>query len=87
VSVDELKKHAFEATTVQFEELGLTKVLGPEESRRRALEAAGFVVRMLDEIGILVPEGDVTRPHAFTFPDSVVRRVLANEPGRSVFGF
>ena len=87
VSIDELKKHAFEAVTVQFEALGLTKVLGAEESRRRALEAAGFVVRMLDEIGILVPEGDMTGPTAFTFPDSVVRRVLASDPGRSVFGF
>ncbi len=87
VSVTELKTRAFEATEVHFREHGLEALLGHDEPQRRAHEAAGFLVRMLGEIGVLTPEGDVTQTHALTFPDSIVRRILASSESESPLGF
>lgn len=88
VPVSELRARAASVTKAQFESNGIAALLSAEEVERRAGEAAGYIVRMLSDIGLLVPEGDLTRPEALRFPDSVVRRILAARPHRdSLLGF
>lgn len=87
MSVTDLKRKAAQITLSQFESSGIANLLGPEESRRRAAEAAGYIVRMLGEIGILEAQGGQLDPEAYVFPESVVRRILATTRRDSLMGF
>jgi len=87
MSVDELKRTAARVTVEQFVASGIAKLLGEEETQRRAAEAAGYIVRMLGEIGVLEAEGDESRPDAYSFPESIVRRILAKPKRDSLMGF
>ncbi len=87
VATDELRQLAVAETRAHLATSGIAALLGPDELERRSQEAAGFIIRMLTEIGLLVPEGDPSTPDALSFPDSVVRRILASELGSSGFGF
>ncbi|MDX2024589.1 MAG: hypothetical protein SF187_30385 [Deltaproteobacteria bacterium] len=85
--VEDLRRTAAQVTKEQFVDSGIAALLSPEETARRAAEAAGYIVRMLGEIGILVPEGDETQPEAYSFPESLVRRILATPRRDSLMGF
>jgi hypothetical protein len=87
VSVAELKSQAAEVVRQQFHTTGIASLLSPDEVDRRAQEAAGFVLRMLDEVGLLEAQGNLTQPDAFRFPDTLVRRILATERLTSPFAF
>lgn len=87
VSVAELKREAAAITERQFEVTGIARLLPHDEVVRRSQEAAGFVVRMLGEIGLLEPEGDLSMPSGYTFPESIVRRILAASRNDSPLGF
>ena len=56
---------------------GLTQHLGPAELKRRAQEAASVMVRLLAESKLLEAHGDLTAPDAYSLPDGVLRRILA----------
>ncbi len=79
-SVDEIKALAIATTRHQFAATGISSLLAPSEVERRCHEAAGYIVRMLGETGLLEPQGDLTRPGSFVFPNSIVRRILAATP-------
>jgi hypothetical protein len=85
--VGDLRRTAAQVTKEQFVDSGIAALLSPEETARRAAEAAGYIVRMLGEIGILVPEGDENQPEAYSFPESLVRRILATPRRDSLMGF
>jgi hypothetical protein len=87
VATDELRQLAVTETRHHLATSGIAALLGTEELDQRSQEAAGFIIRMLVEIGLLVPEGDPSSPDALSFPDSIVRRILASELGSSGFGF
>ncbi len=75
-----LSATAVEELRAQFTATGIDRLLDPDEQARRAAEAAGVMVRMLGETGLLAPEGNPTSPEAYVFPDGLLRRILA--PGR-----
>jgi len=87
VSFPELKAQAAEVVRQQFHTTGIATLLSPDEVDRRAQEAAGFVLRMLDEVGLLEAQGNLTQPDAFRFPDTLVRRILATDRLTSPFTF
>jgi hypothetical protein len=87
VSVVELKREAAAITERQFELTGIARLLPHDEVVRRSQEAAGFIIRMLGEIGLLEPQGDLTSPDAYKFADSIVRRILATTRTESPLGF
>jgi hypothetical protein len=60
---------------------GVGRLIDPGELHRRSEEASAFVLRMLVEVGLLVPQGDPVSPEAMSFPDSIVRRVLSRAQG------
>jgi hypothetical protein len=70
--------HSVEAQVMErFTATGLTDHLAPAELKRRAQEAASVMVRLLAESRLLVAHGDLTSPEAFSLPDGVLRRILA----------
>ena len=73
---DELRRLAAERVRAIFVDTGIDEALPAVELERRAIEAGSVVVRLLGETGLLVPEGDLTNPEAYTLPDGVIRRVL-----------
>jgi hypothetical protein len=83
----ELGELAFAVTRDQLVASGVGALVPPRDLDRVAREAAGFVLRMLVEVGILIPVGDLALPKALSFPDSIVRRILAADVDRSGFGF
>lgn len=74
-----------EAVEMSLRSAGLASLLDSPEIQRRAQEAGAFTVRMLVDIGLLLPTGDPVAPAGLTFPDSIVRRVL-NSAGRGASG-
>ncbi len=87
MTVAELQQVAAEVTREQFVATGLAKLFSQEEMQRRSVEASGYIIRMLAEIGILETEGDQNQPDAFIFPESIVRRILASSRTDSLMGF
>ncbi len=77
VTTAALRALAAELLTRQFAATGIAALLPPDELERRIGEAAATTVRMLAETGLLAPVGDLTSPDAYTFPDGIVRRILA----------
>src|SRR5262249_10918618 len=76
----ELRRIAEARIHQQLAAAGIDRLLGEDECRRRAEEAAGGQVRMLGEAGPPESEGDPTDPDASPFPESLVRRILAGAP-------
>lgn len=74
---DTLRARATEQIRQRFAETGIEATLDPSEAGRRAEEAAGVMVRLLHESGLLVALGDLTNPEAYALPEGVVRRILA----------
>jgi len=79
---DALRALAAEHVRARFAETGVEATLDPTEASRRAEEAAGVVLRLLHESGLLTAAGDFTNPEAYTLPEGVVRRVLAQAVAR-----
>ncbi|MHB8419553.1 MAG: hypothetical protein ACYDCL_15870 [Myxococcales bacterium] len=77
----ELARFVAELTLAQFSEVGLDAIFPAEERRRRAQEAGGVIVRILQETGLLVPVGELTRPERLAFPDGLLRRILSEAAG------
>jgi hypothetical protein len=63
-----------------FAATGISRALGPEETARRVEEAAGVILRLLAETGLVVPVGDLTSPEAYELPEGALRRVLRMRP-------
>jgi hypothetical protein len=64
----------------RFADTGLTSMLAPAELKRRAQEASVVMVRLLAESRLLEAHGDHTSPDAYSLPDGVIRRILAETP-------
>ncbi len=73
----DLRAIAARAFRQQFEITGVALALTPEEAIRRAEEAAGVVIRMLGDCGLLRSHGDAMEPDGYELPDGVIRRVLS----------
>jgi hypothetical protein len=72
-----------------FAVTGIDRTLGREETARRVEEAAGVILRLLAETGLLVAVGDLTAPEAYELPEGALRRVLRMRPsvnGSAVVG-
>lgn len=80
-----LRRRAAELIMQQFIATGIDRLLDAKECQRRAEEAGGVVLRMLHDIKLLIPEGGLTDPDAYEFPDSLVRRILASRRDGSPF--
>jgi hypothetical protein len=76
VDVPALRAIAERRIAHDFAATGLDRTLEPEETARRVEEAAGVLLRLMSETGLLVPVGDLTAPEAYALPDGVLRRVL-----------
>jgi hypothetical protein len=87
VPTAELRDLAKTVTREHFVASGVAALIAAPELERRAEEAAGLVLRMLAEIGMLTPEGDPLAPEAMSFPDSIVKRILASAVAPAGFGF
>lgn len=84
VTRDALRATAVAEVRARFAATGIDRLLGPDELARRAAEAAAVIVRMLGEIGLLVPEGNPTSPDAYVLPDGLLTRILSeDDPGRA----
>lgn len=68
-----------------FVRTGIDRTLTPDETARRAEEAANVIIQLLDETGLLVPTGDLTAPDGYSLPQGAMRRVLAGQPSLSAF--
>ena len=68
-----------------FVRTGIDRTLAPEETARRAEEAASVMVQLLAETGLLDPHGDLTAPEAYSLRDTAIRRVLQVQPSISAF--
>jgi hypothetical protein len=77
VPVASLQKLVETQVMERFTATGLTQHLGPAELKRRAQEAASVMVRLLAESKLLEAHGDLTSPDAYSLPDGVLRRILA----------
>ncbi|HSC89484.1 MAG TPA: hypothetical protein VLC09_19515, partial [Polyangiaceae bacterium] len=77
----ELRALAAQAFRQQFEITGVSLALTSDEATRRAEEAAGVVVRMLGDCGLMTPHGDSMEPDGYALPDGVIRRVLSKANG------
>lgn len=77
VSSVELAKLVEAQVMTRFNETGLDAHLAPAELKRRAQEAASVMVRLLSDSRLLESHGDLTSPDAFSLPDGVLRRILA----------
>lgn len=64
--------------STRFTDTGLDAHLPPAELKRRAQEAAMVMVRLLAESKLLEGHGDLTSPDAYSLPDGVMRRILAD---------
>jgi len=76
VSTTELRELVKARVLAQFAATGIEATLTPEEASRRAAEAAGVLVRMVGDTGLLVPEGDLTAPEAYRLPEGLLRGIL-----------
>lgn len=58
-------------------------VTSESELDRRAEEAGSTILQLLTETGLVLAEGDLTRPERYVLPDSLLRRILnrAQAPG------
>lgn len=74
---DRLRATAQRVIAEQFAATGIDRTLPSQEALRRAQEAAGVLLRLLADTGLLVPHGDLMQPEAFELADSAVRAVLA----------
>ncbi len=82
IATAELSGLVAELSFARFGEVGLDALLSQDEQRRRAEEAGGVTVQILQETGVLDPVGDLTAPEKLSFPDGLLRRILA-EAGMS----
>jgi hypothetical protein len=78
VATAELRELVKARVLAQFAATGIAATLTPEEAARRAAEAAGVLVRLVGDTGLLVPEGDLTNPEAYRLPEGLLRRILGN---------
>jgi hypothetical protein len=89
VDVLTLRVTAERVIAQDFAATGISRALGPEETARRVEEAAGVILRLLAETGLVVPVGDLTSPEAYELPEGALRRVLRMRPslnGSTVVG-
>jgi hypothetical protein len=77
VATSELRELVKARVLEQFAATGIEATLTPEEASRRASEAAGVLVRLVGETGLLEPEGDLTNPEAYRLPPGLLRRILS----------
>ena len=82
-SATELRELARVETRRQLEASGALASLPPSELDRRAEEASSTVLQLLTETGLVMAEGDLTRPERYVLPDGLLRRILnrAQAPG------
>ncbi len=78
LSAKAIRRIASQAFQREFEITGVAMTLRQDEALRRAQEAAGVVVRILGDSGLLKSRGDPTEPDGYELPDGIIRRVLAN---------
>ena len=84
VTKEGLRATAAAEVRARFAATGVDRLLGRDELGRRATEAAAVIVRMLGEIGLLVPEGNPIDPEAYVLQDGLLTRILADDtPGRA----
>lgn len=78
-----LRELARAETRRQLEASGAVASLPPSELDRRAEEAGSTVLQLLTETGLVLAEGDLTRPERYVLPDGLLRRILnrAQAPG------
>jgi hypothetical protein len=82
-SADVLRALARTETRRHLEASGAVASLPPAELDRRAEEAGSTILQLLTETGLVLAEGDLTRPERYLLPDSLLRRILnrAQAPG------
>ena len=83
VSTEALTALATREVAKEFERTGLGSSLGRDEIDRRAEEAAHVILQLLDESGLVVPQGDLTAPHGYSIPDGSIRRILRLQESRA----
>ncbi|MGH7435681.1 MAG: hypothetical protein ACRENE_08400, partial [Polyangiaceae bacterium] len=76
VDVTTLRAVASRVVARDFASTGMDRSLGAEETARRVEEAAGVLVRLLGETGLLIPVGDLTDPDAYELRDGAMPRAL-----------
>ncbi len=80
VSADALRDLAKRMIVEDFARTGIDRRLDPEETTRRAEEAASVMLHLLGETGLLEAHGDLTSPEAYALPEGAIRRVLRDQP-------
>jgi hypothetical protein len=85
VSAGALRKLATEETARQLEASGMRDLFPEAELADRAEEAGSAVLQLLTETGLVLAEGDLTRPERYVLPDGLLRRILDRTRTRSPF--
>jgi hypothetical protein len=79
VTAGKLRRLAATHFLREFERTGVALALNADEALRRAEEAAGVLVRLLGECGLLEAKGDPSEPDAYLLPRAMIRRVLQSD--------
>lgn len=79
VTAGELRSLAATRFLREFERTGISLTISSDEALRRAEEAAGVLVRLLGECGLLEAKGDPSEPEAYLLPQGMIRRVLQTD--------
>ena len=85
VPVTKLQAIAKQIVAEDFVRTGIDRTLSPDETARRAEEAASVFIQLLDETGLLVASGDLTAPDGYSLPQGAIRRALAGQPSVSAY--